>query len=100
MVRPADDRGMRMAPNSTISSVQFTIGSTNPFAMTGDEFRALRKAIPMKTEELAAWLGVTRMTIFRWEKGRHRVPAAIASTMRDAVLCLSDEDVAQMERSA
>jgi DNA-binding XRE family transcriptional regulator len=52
--------------------------------MTDSEFRAHREAIPMTTIELAAWLGVSRMSVWRWEKGRAAIPAEIARAVWDA----------------
>ncbi len=38
--------------------------------MIGEELRERRKAMNLKQDELAELLGVTRITILRWEKGQ------------------------------
>jgi DNA-binding transcriptional regulator YiaG len=53
--------------------------------MTGSEFRAHREAIPMTGIELAQWLGVSRMSVWRWEAERAAIPAGIARALWDAV---------------
>lgn len=53
-----------------------------PFGLTGPEFRFLRKQVRMKAKELAAFLGVSPVTISRWETGAERVGVANDRLMR------------------
>jgi transcriptional regulator with XRE-family HTH domain len=89
-----------MAPNPTVSSVVFTVGETNPATMSAEEFRRCRTVIPMTAEQLASFLGVTRMTIWRYEHGRTPIPDEIARYVRDASAPLTERDLALMDRSA
>lgn len=41
--------------------------------MTGQEIRQIRKDLGMSQSKFAAWLGVSVLTIKRWESG-HRKP--------------------------
>lgn len=43
--------------------------------LTGEEFRFLRKAMGMSAKELARLLGVTTVTISRWENNKEKVGA-------------------------
>ena len=43
--------------------------------LTGEEFRFLRKAMGMSARELARLLGVTTVTISRWENNKEKVGA-------------------------
>lgn len=47
-----------------------------PFALTGLEFRFLRKQMRMKAKDLAVLLGVTPTTVSRWENGAERIGVA------------------------
>lgn len=47
-----------------------------PFALSGPEFRFLRKHMRMKAKDLAHVLGVTATTISRWETGSERIGPA------------------------
>jgi transcriptional regulator with XRE-family HTH domain len=42
--------------------------------MTGDELKALRIKLGLTQEELGERLGVTRVTVARWEIGLRKVP--------------------------
>ncbi len=49
------------------------IGKQSP--LTGEEFRFLRKSMGMSAKELAKLLGVTTVTISRWENNKEKVGA-------------------------
>ena len=49
------------------------IGKQSP--LTGEEFRFLRKAMGVSAKELARLLGVTTVTISRWENNKEKVGA-------------------------
>jgi len=51
-------------------------------ALTGSEFRFLRKHMRLKAKDLAAVLGVTLTTISRWETGAERIGPANDRLMR------------------
>lgn len=56
---------------------------------TGERMKKRRKQLGMSADELAEKLGVSRSTIFRYEKGDiDKVPAEYAKTLADA-LCTS-----------
>jgi predicted transcriptional regulator len=82
-----------MAPTPRICSIEFTVTFESPY-WKGFEFRAQREAIPMTATELAAWLGVSRMTIWRWEAGRTPIPAEIARAVSDAATEPSVREIA------
>jgi DNA-binding transcriptional regulator YiaG len=45
--------------------------------MTADEFKGIREAIGTQ-EDIAKLLGVTRVTVARWETGTRRIPEMAA----------------------
>ena len=53
--------------------------------MTPDELSLWRAAHKLTLDELAAQLGVSRMTVWKWERGRHAIPR-----MLDLALCCLD----------
>ncbi len=42
-------------------------------SLTGPEIRFVRKEMGLKAKELAAYLGVTQVTVSRWETGTHPI---------------------------
>lgn len=46
--------------------------------MDPDEFKRLREALGLTQDQLAAELGVHRVTVARWETGEHKVPEPAA----------------------
>ena len=59
------------------------IGKQSP--LTGEEFRFLRKAMGVSAKDLARLLGVTTVTISRWENNKEKVGAQSDRLLR----CLS-----------
>lgn len=53
-----------------------------PTSLTGPEIRFLRKEMRMKAKELAAFLGVDKVTVSRWETGTHRIGDATDRLIR------------------
>lgn len=50
--------------------------------MTPDDLRAIRRALGLSQEGLAAAVGVHRVTVARWELGTHHVPPPVERLMR------------------
>lgn len=50
--------------------------------LTGDEVRALRKALHLTQESFAMELHVTTATVNRWERGHARPTPSLAQRMR------------------
>jgi len=50
--------------------------------MTGKEVRRLRVRLRLKQSELAGKMGVSRVTIARWETGQHGVRESAARLLR------------------
>lgn len=49
--------------------------------MNGETLKARRAALRLSQESLAYELGVSVMTISRWERGLHRIPKAIGKAL-------------------
>jgi len=56
-----------------------------PFYATGAGFMALRESLGMTKIEMAAWLGVHRQAVHRWETGEHVIGPAIIARVTDLV---------------
>src|SRR5258708_3428661 len=50
--------------------------------MTADELAARRQALGLSQSELARMLGVPRLTIWKWEHARQKVPALMEMALR------------------
>lgn len=50
--------------------------------MTPQELRRIRKNLSLTQEQLAERLGVTRVTIARWETGARRIPELAARLVK------------------
>ena len=68
------------------------IGKQSP--LTGEEFRFLRKAMGTSAKELARLLGVTTVTISRWENNKEKVGAQSDRLLRCLYLTRSKGRVA------
>jgi transcriptional regulator with XRE-family HTH domain len=53
--------------------------------MNPDELSTWRAAHKLTLDELAAQLGVSRMTVWKWERGQHAIPHLL-----DLALCCLD----------
>lgn len=49
--------------------------------MTGETLKARRAALRLSQESLAHELGVSVMTVSRWERGLHRIPKAVGKAL-------------------
>lgn len=59
-----------------VKGLHATIADTlfqKPTSLTGPEIRFLRKELGLKAKDLAAFLGVTPVTVSRWETGTHDI---------------------------
>ena len=65
------------------------IGKQSP--LTGEEFRFLRKAMELSAKELARLLGVTTVTISRWENNKEKVGAQSDRLLRCLYLTRSKD---------
>ena len=45
--------------------------------MTGAQLQAIRQSFGLSQESLAYELGVSVMTVSRWERGLHRIPHSV-----------------------
>lgn len=52
--------------------------------MVKDQFRAARKAAGLTQTEAARLVGVTQVTVARWETGRHPIPKAAGMVIEQA----------------
>ena len=50
--------------------------------VTGDEVRRIRERLPLTPAELARELGVTRVTVARWETGVYAIPEPTARLLQ------------------
>lgn len=50
----------------------------NKNSISPAQLRAARLALGQTQRSLAALLGVNRVTVAKWELGRHRIPPAVA----------------------
>lgn len=62
-------------------------------ALTGKEFRFLRKQLDMTQLELAIELGTTDQAVARWEKGDSRIPGPAATALRFYYLAKTEEGI-------
>ncbi len=53
-------------------------------AMTPDQFRAARQAAGLTQAAAGALLGVTQVTVARWETGVHPIPKAAGMVIQQA----------------
>ena len=65
------------------------IGKQSP--LTGEEFRFLRKAMGVSAKELARLLGVTTVTISRWENNKEKIGAQSDRLLRCLYLTRSKD---------
>ena len=54
--------------------------------MTNTELRALRQSFGLSQEALAYELGVSVMTISRWERGLHRIPHSVERLLQEKAI--------------
>lgn len=54
--------------------------------MTPAEFKVIRKNYKLTQEQMAKQLGVSRLTVFNWEKGKFAIPADIVERLAGANL--------------
>ncbi|HZX35694.1 MAG TPA: type II TA system antitoxin MqsA family protein [Thermodesulfobacteriota bacterium] len=64
-----------------------------PTTLSGEEIRFLRKAIHKSSKELASLLGVTPVTVTRWEKGYNRINPAYEKILKTVVYTSFDGKV-------
>ena len=43
--------------------------------VTSEEVKALRERFGLSREDLASRLGISHMTVYRWETGKSRIPS-------------------------
>ncbi len=51
--------------------------------MEAKDLRELRRELSLSQHALAVRLGVTATTVYRWEKGRRRIPPYLAPAIRE-----------------
>lgn len=51
--------------------------------MTPKQIRAFRKRLGLSLDAMAEALGVDRMTVWRWEKGKRTPPPYLERALRD-----------------
>ena len=56
--------------------------------MTADELRAQRDALGLTQSDLARALGVPRLTVWKWEHARQKVPALMEMAIRGVAATL------------
>ena len=66
--------------------------------MTGEELKALRVKLKLTQEELGQRLGVTRVTVARWEIGLRKVPELAARLVQHVAGEVREEQKRQRTR--